>query len=96
MEDTHFTLRPLDDSDPFTHLKNSPLLSYNVMFHSNDPWYHEPDHEQYTSAPERGYISGEDPLESRMLYSNSYWVAIVLFTFSLLLTALADPTYSNS
>ena len=28
----------------------------------NDPWFHDDSHEPYNSAPERGYINGEDPL----------------------------------
>lgn len=95
VEDTHFTLRPLDDSDPVAHLRDSPFFSFHNIYMSNDVWYHELDHEPYTSAPQRGYIGGEDPLESRMLYTNSYWVGIVLVTFTGVLLGIADPAFTK-
>jgi hypothetical protein len=35
VEETHFQLQPLDDSDPFEHIRNSPFFSYNRMVYNN-------------------------------------------------------------
>ena len=57
VEDTHYPLQPLDDSDPFEHIRTSPFFSYERMVFT-DPWYHDDSHEPYNSAPERGYVNG--------------------------------------
>jgi hypothetical protein len=77
IEETNYPLQPLDDSDPFEHIRNSPFFSYSRMVY-NDPWYHDDSHEIYNSAPERGYINGEDPLETRYLYTLPLFATICL------------------
>lgn len=89
VEDTHYGLQPLDDSDPFEHIRNSPFFSYARMVY-NDPWYHDDSHEPYNSAPERGYVNGEDPLETRFLYTLPLFVSVSLVAIVGLLYAFAD------
>jgi hypothetical protein len=90
VEDTHYGLQPLDDSDPFEHIRNSPFFSYSRMVF-NDPWYHDDSHEPYNSAPERGYINGEDPLETRFLYTLPLFVTACLVGIVGTLYGFADP-----
>jgi hypothetical protein len=95
VEETHFQLQPLDDSDPFEHIRNSPFFSYNRMVY-NDPWFHDDSHEIYNSAPERGYVNGEDPLETRFLYTIPLFVTISLVGIVGTLYGFADPEITPS
>lgn len=80
--DTHYKLRPADDSDPYVHLKENPSFSLqNIAY--NDPYYHEDDHEALVNS-EHGYASGSDPIDTR--YDTV--VPHVLTMGSLLLAAL--------
>ena len=57
----------------------------------NDAWFHDDSHEPYNAEPDRGYISGEDPLESRNVYSHLFYVLISISACILLLVGSADP-----
>lgn len=61
--DTHFKLRPADDSDPYVHIKENPSFSLQNLAY-NDPYYHEDDHEALVNS-EHGYASGSDPIDTR-------------------------------
>lgn len=63
IEDTHYKLKPADDSDPYVHLKENPTFSLQNLAY-NDPYYHEDDHEQLVNEP-HGYASGMDPIDTR-------------------------------
>lgn len=62
----------------------------------NDPWYHDDSHEIYNSAPERGYINGEDPLESRFLYTVPLFVTLCLVAVVGTLYGFVDPEITPS
>ena len=95
VEDTHYPLQPLDDSDPFEHIRNSPFFSFDRMVFT-DPWYHDDSHEPYNSAPDRGYVNGEDPLESRFLYTIPLFVVISLVGITGTLFGFADLEIGSS
>ena len=61
-----------------------------------DPWYHEDSHEPYHSLPERGYVNGEDPLETRSIYSHATHLTGAVMLFILALYAIADPWMQNA
>ena len=64
----------------------------------NDPWYHDDSHEIYNSGPERGYVNGEDPLESRFLYTIPLFVSMSVVGIVATLYGFADLgiTYSEA
>jgi len=61
-----------------------------------DPWYHDDSHEPYNSAPDRGYINGEDPLETRFLYTLPLFVTISLVGIVGTLYGFVDPDITPS
>jgi hypothetical protein len=95
IEDTNYPLQPPLNDDPFEHLKNEPFFSFN-RFVYNDPWFHEDSHEPYNSQPDRGYYSGQDPLDSRHVYTTPTYVAFTIFMGVLLLYTMADPMLMSS
>lgn len=95
LEETNYGLQPRDTSDPFEHIRKNPFLSFERLVFT-DPWYHEDSHEIYNSAPERGYINGEDPLETRYLFTIPILTAIGLITIAATLYSFADLRMANS
>ena len=95
VEDTNYPLQPPLNDNPYEHLENQPFFSWNVQVYT-DPWFHEDSHEPYHSLPDRGYVNGEDPLESRSIYSHAAHITGVLIALILALYGLADPWVQNS
>ena len=94
VEDVNYTLQPITNEDPYEHLKNEPLFSFNRMVY-NDPWFHEDSHEPYNSLPERGYVNFEDPIDNRFAYDIPMMFAVVVVIFVAGLYGLTDPEMTN-
>ena len=95
VQETNYTLQPPLNDDPFEHIKDKPFFSFERMVY-NDPWFHEDSHEPYSSGPQRGYISGEDPLESRFIYSVPAYFTAGIGVLILSLLALGDKDFKNT
>lgn len=95
VQETNYTLQPPLNDDPFEHIRDKPFFSFERLVF-NEPWFHEDFHEPYNSAPDRGYISGSDPLESRLNYSVPVYITCSVLTLVLSLYGIGDRDYKNA
>lgn len=88
-------MQPALEDDPYEHIRDKPFFSFEKMVF-NDPWFHEDSHEPYNAPPEKGYVSGEDPLETRHIYSHAMYLSLGAATLLLVLLALTDKEMTNT
>lgn len=95
VQETNYTIQPPLDDDPFEHIRDKPFFSFERLIY-NDPWFHEDSHEPYNSPPRRGYITGDDPLESRFMYSIPNYATAGVLLLTLALFAIGDKDFKNT
>jgi hypothetical protein len=95
VQETNYTLQPQLNDDPYEHIRDKPFFSFERLVY-NDPWFHEDSHEPYNSPPRRGYIVGDDPLESRFMLSYAMYIAAGISLLVVGLYALGDKDLKNS
>lgn len=82
-----------EDSNPWEHIQNYGFFTYERMYFYN-PWYHSEEHDPLVESGEKGYISGEDPFDTRHNAGYSEMASFSLAVVGIVLYAMSYTEHS--